>query len=236
MFKNNHSPYSHSIFSQAFYSRQFLYLFMGAVILWLLFDYTNLDQWIARIYYDFDKQKWPFAKNPTTILIYNLSKELIIAFGVLLLGLFIYSFKNYKLAPYHRILLFLLLCLIIVPSEISLLKGFFYKARPDQAIEFGGRLPHTGLFEFLWGEKDATNWPGGHASGGAALVAIYFPLRERSKTLASFGLAFALLYWFGMSWTQVIRGQHFMSHNLWTLWFAWLTILLIHRYLFKSRL
>ena len=236
MLKNNISSPSHRIFNQSFYRSQFLYLFLGAILLWLLFDNTGLDQWIARLYYDFDKSKWPFAKNPTTVLAYNLSKELIIAFGVLLLGLFFYSFKNYHLAPYHRILLFLIICLIIVPSEIGLLKSFFYKARPEQAIEFGGKLPHTGLFKFLWGAKDASNWPGGHVSGGAALLAIYFPLRDRSKTLGYLGLAFALLYWFGMSWIQVMRGQHFMSHNLWTLWFTWLTILLIHRHLFKSRL
>lgn len=236
MFKSTQIPRPSRLFPPSFYHRQALWLLVAFVVFWLLFDYTNLDLDIARYYYDFENQTWPWVKHPTMRFLYNFSKQLIMGFGGILLGLFIYSFKNYKLAPYHRIFLFIILCLILVPLEISSMKQVFYKARPEQALDFGGSLNHTKLFEFLWGEKDATNWPGGHASGGASLLALYFPLRERSRILGYLGIGFALFYWFGMSWIQVMRGQHFMSHNLWTLWFAWLTILLIHRYLFKSRL
>lgn len=231
-----HSLTGELFFTPFFYKKQWLVLFLSALILWLLFDYTSLDMWLSTPYYDFKNQIWPYKYSKIVLFIYHNSKTLIYFYSGTLFILFLLSFWQTLLAPYRRTFLFLILCIAVIPLEIGILKAVFFKSRPDQVFEFGGTMPHVDLFHFLWNEHDATNWPGGHASGGAALLSLYFPLRQRSAKWGYFAIAFALFYWFVMSWTQVMRGQHFMSHNLWTLWFAWLTILLIHQKIFRSRL
>jgi membrane-associated PAP2 superfamily phosphatase len=39
------------------------------------------------------------------------------------------------------------------------------------------------------------------------------------------GVVFGL--WLG--WVQVMRGAHFVSHNLWTVWVVWVVLLLMYR-------
>lgn len=217
------------------YRRQYLFLAFSAVFLWLLFDYTNLDLWISSQFYDYDTKLWPYKYTFWTYQILYLGiKNVLIGYGAILLLLFGWSFKNKKLAPYRPVFLFLILCLILVPLEIAGLKEIIRKSRPEQIYQFGGTMPHTRLFESLWNEHDARNWPGGHASGGAALLSLYFAFRLYSKKWGRIALGFALLVWGLMSWDQVMRGQHFLSHNLWTLWFAWLTILLLYQKFFQK--
>ena len=223
-------------FTKQFYRRQYFFLALSAVFLWLLFDYTSLDLWLSTPYYNFQKHIWPHAKNSIASSFYYHSKTILYIYAGLLIALYLLSLKKRTLFKYRRSFLFLILCTALVPLEIASLKAVFLKSRPEQVFEFGGSMPHVHLFQFLWNEPDATNWPGGHASGGAALLSLYFPLRQKSRPWSYVALWIGLFYWFMMSWTQVMRGQHFMSHNLWTLWFAWLTILLIHQKCFKARL
>lgn len=217
------------------YRHHYLFLAFAAVFLWLLFDYTELDLWISSHFYDTETHLWPYKYTFWTYqILYLGAKNLLTGYGVILLFLFGWSFKNQKLTPYRPIFLFLILCIALVPLEISGLKEIARKSRPEQIYQFGGTLPHTRLFEFLWDEYDARNWPGGHASGGAALLSLYFPLRLYSKKWGQIALGGAFLFWGLMSWDQVMRGQHFFSHNLWTLWFAWLTILLLYQKFFQK--
>lgn len=233
--KNPVSSY-YSKFSANFYQKNYLFLACSAVFLWIVFDYTSLDLWISALYYDLDTQSWPLKNQPIVFAAYQLEKMILFLFGGVLLFLFGLSFFIPALKKYRRVFLFLLLCLSLVPLEVSGLKALFRKSRPEQIIYFGGALPENRLFEFLWNNYDARNWPGGHASGGAALLALYFPGHYKSTKWGYGAIVFSLLYWFIMGWTQIVRGQHFISHNLWSLWFAWLTILLIHQFLFKGSL
>src|SRR5690606_16500174 len=70
-------------------------------------------------------------------------------------------------------------------------------------------------------------WPGGHASGGFALAAAYFVLRDSRPHSARWMLAIGLLFGCVMSIVQMVRGAHFLSHNLWSLWLVWATCFVI---------
>jgi membrane-associated PAP2 superfamily phosphatase len=50
--------------------------------------------------------------------------------------------------------------------------------------------------------------------------------------LAKVGLILGLILGFAMGWGQMMRGAHFMSHNLWTAWVVW--VLLLAQYLLWS--
>ena len=64
-------------------------------------------------------------------------------------------------------------------------------------------------------------FPGGHASSGFALVAGYFVYRMSNPKRAYFFLIAAVILGLAMGWAQMMRGAHFLSHNLWTGWIIW---------------
>lgn len=229
MVSTQNLPYS-------FYQRQGILLGIFFFLLWFIFDYTNLDYWISAQVFDFKSQSWLYSESFWIKQVgYYGIKGVLLIYSTILIGLFVSSFWWGKTRPYRRMLLFLILCMALVPAEIAFFKQIFLKPRPEQVIAFGGTMPHVSLFTLLSNEPDATNWPGGHASGGAALMSWYFVGRAYSKRWGWVGLGSGLLVSNLMGWTQIFRGQHFFSHNLWTLWFAWATILLIHFILFKKK-
>ena len=219
----------------SFYQRQGILLGLFFLLLWFVFDYTNLDYWVSAQVFDFKNHNWIYAQNFWIKQVgYYGIKDLLITYAILLIAMFVSSFWWQKTRPYRMILFFLILCIALVPAEIAFLKQTFYKPRPEQVIAFGGTMPHVDLFATLPNELSATNWPGGHASGGAALMSWYFIGWTYSRRWGWVGFGVGLLVSNLMGWSQILRGQHFLSHNLWTLWFAWITILLIHYLLFKK--
>ncbi|MEI3479028.1 MAG: phosphatase PAP2 family protein [Bilophila sp.] len=67
-------------------------------------------------------------------------------------------------------------------------------------------------------------FPAGHASGGFALMMLFFAFPRR---LRWFGLALGLAAGWWMGLYQMLRGQHFLSHTLFTMIGAWMIIVLI---------
>lgn len=217
-----------------FYKKQIKLLLLFAVAFWLLFDYTNFDLALSELFFDINTHSWPYYDTFFTKKIgYDWIKILLTIYGLTILILLAYSTKSRYWQKRRKILLFLLACLIIIPSEIAIIKSIALKPRPEQVFQFGGTMPHVKLYNFLFTEPTAKNWPGGHASGGATLMAFYFVWSYKSFYWQKLGLLLGVAVSQFMGFIQVMRGQHFFSHNLWTLWFAWLTILLLHFIIFK---
>lgn len=85
-------------------------------------------------------------------------------------------------------------------------------------------LAQSGAAGVVWLEHSITLgrcYPGGHASAGFSLLALFFAYRQQAPQRALFYLLSALILGFAMGWAQMMRGAHFMSHNLWTLWVTW---------------
>lgn len=223
-------------YSKSFYKKQFNLLALFALLLWLLFDFTNLDLYLSQMFFDAQSSAWPYYDTFWTKQVgYLWPKYALILYGLSLMCLLVLSFKNSYWQAKRMTIVFLLLSIILVPTEISLLKHTFHKPRPEQIVEFGGIMQHVKLLEFTQDQPSASNWPGGHASGGAALVSLYFIGKQASKFWGKAGLAFGVLSSQIMGFVQVLRGQHFLSHNLWTLWFAWLTVVIIYFLLFDNK-
>ena len=71
-------------------------------------------------------------------------------------------------------------------------------------------------------------FPGGHSSAGFGLLALFFAYHLQAPKKARLYLLAALVLGSGMGWTQMMRGAHFLSHNLWTLWFTWLVNVVLY--------
>ena len=132
----------------------------------------------------------------------------------------------YWLKVYHRQFLWIFVAMLISTSSISILKHLSNHACPWDLTIYGGTQPLILLFGDLpLGAKPGHCFPGGHASGGFALIAFYFGFRDSLPKAAMIGLLFGTFFGFAMGWGQMMRGAHFMSHNLWTAWIVWMLIL-----------
>jgi len=92
-------------------------------------------------------------------------------------------------------------------------------------------LPHG----FLWVLKNENGhcFPGGHASTGFAFMTGYFVYRLSNPKRAYFFLFSGFILGFAMGWAQMMRGAHFLSHNLWTAWVVWLVNVIIYGIFYK---
>ena len=81
-------------------------------------------------------------------------------------------------------------------------------------------MTHETSTGFVWDFSATAGhcFPGGHASTGFALLTGYFVYRLDQKQRAWFYLFAGMVLGFALGWAQMMRGAHFLSHNLWTGW------------------
>ncbi|MPN56951.1 hypothetical protein SDC9_204644 [bioreactor metagenome] len=108
---------------------------------------------------------------------------------------------------------------------------------PDQLERYGGDKPYVKVFESYpegyHPTKRGYGFPAGHASGGFALLSLWFAFETRRGRLLGLSAGLALGWTMGLY--QMAKGAHFLSHTLVTMFGAWLMILLIHRLVFGWR-
>lgn len=194
----------------------------GVIFIWLARD-GAIDFWITGHFFDVANHVFPFRNSALLENVgHTFLKDLTAFFLIIGIVLLILSFWNASLRSLRRPLISF--CVMAGASAlfISLLKSSSIHSCPWDLQMYGGHAPWLPLFAQL-----TTNivpghcWPGGHASGGFALIAGYFSFKEDRPVWARRFLIAGLLLGFVMGFVQVVRGAHFLSHNLWTLWLIW---------------
>jgi len=102
---------------------------------------------------------------------------------------------------------------------VVLLKGISRTSCPWDVDAFGGTLPYVSHWN--WWVSDGGPgrcFPGGHASTAFAFLPVAFWWRFTHPAWAKACLGFVLMAGLGLGWVQQMRGAHYLSHNLWTLW------------------
>lgn len=114
---------------------------------------------------------------------------------------------------------------VLVPSVTGLLKQASDSHCPWDMARYGGAQPYVRLFESLpFGASAGHCLPAGHASTSLWLVALaVFWLPENPRKAAAVAAA-GLAVGFAMGWMQQLRGAHFLTHTLWSLWIAVLVV------------
>jgi membrane-associated PAP2 superfamily phosphatase len=123
--------------------------------------------------------------------------------------------------PFRLRLRVLALSAVLVPLVISLLKQASTSHCPWDLAEFGGTEVYVRLLQSaLPGASAGRCMPGGHASSGLWLIALtVFWLPQWRRTAAVvFGVT--LSFGFFLGWMQQLRGAHFLTHTLWSMWIA----------------
>ncbi|MEJ2682477.1 MAG: phosphatase PAP2 family protein [Gammaproteobacteria bacterium] len=182
-------------------------------------------------FYNFETAHWVLDKDSPIpkLVFYDGIKKLYILFvlGVLMSVLF---FRRRSLfAPYKKGLLIVLFSCVAVPLFISLLKATTHVPCPKDIQHYGGVYPYVTVFstypDSFRQTKNIKCYPAGHASGGFALMSLFFLFsRKRNKIIA---LIFAVLVGWTIGVYKMIIGDHFFSHTFISMVLSWLLILFI---------
>ena len=117
---------------------------------------------------------------------------------------------------------------LLVPLVISTLKHASVTHCPWDLARYGGTEPYLRLFDALpLGVPAGHCLPAGHASTALWLVSLcvyWLPSRPgAARRVALLGLLLGGL----VGWMQQLRGAHFLTHTLWSIWIACAVVLVI---------
>jgi membrane-associated PAP2 superfamily phosphatase len=111
---------------------------------------------------------------------------------------------------------------VLIPLLTSGLKLVSNRHCPWDVTDFGGYAPYVSLFAST--SPDLVRgvcFPAGHASAGFAWLAWALALRQERPAAARLVFAIALGTGLVMGAGRMAQGAHFVSHVLWSAWFAW---------------
>ena len=199
----------------------------------LLFtDIAGLDFWLERFFYVPGAGFVGRDNYWLETVLHDRSKQMVIAFAVLMLAAFLRSVLFERWRSWRRPLGYLVLAMGLATAIITPLKTLTAIQCPWSLSEFGGSETYVPLL----GNRPPTTqpgrcWPGGHASTGFSLFAVYFFLRDRRPRAARIALGVALAAGTVFSIGRMMQGAHFLSHNLWTLLLDWTICALCYRWM-----
>ncbi len=198
----------------------------------VVFENSQLDIVVQDYLYDFTAQHWLLdrSQQPWKLLLYDGIKRLYMV-GVLVLLISLIAFRKHpRIQAYKTGLLTVLLSSILVPLIIASLKAETNVPCPKDITRYNGALPHVTLFA-SWPPGTRPDivqrcYPAAHASGGFALLSLFFLFKSRrNRRLA---VAFALSVGWVTGFYKMLIGDHFLSHTIVSMLLAWLIILLAH--------
>lgn len=129
-----------------------------------------------------------------------------------------------KWRAYRSLCIYILIAMIASTSLVGLLKSQSEHACPWNIVEIQNQTVTWSKHIVGLGKC----FPGGHASAGFSLIALYFAYRKTHPQAARIFLVVGLSIGAIMSGVQMVRGAHFLSHNLWALWWTWAVDLVIY--------
>jgi membrane-associated PAP2 superfamily phosphatase len=181
--------------------------------------------------FDFDSGRFPWHdKWFATTLMHDGIKRLMVLCSLVpavLLALHRLGSKRLRAGTRMR-LQYVLVCAVAVPVTITQLKGWSVQACPWDLARYGGLAPHLSLFGPVpEGMVAGHCFPAGHASAALWLPAwavFWLPQQPwRALWVAAAGFVTGML----LGWVQQLRGAHFLSHTLWSMWIAALLMLVL---------
>jgi membrane-associated PAP2 superfamily phosphatase len=171
-----------------------------------------IDLWFQSFFWNGKAWLIPHENALGQAIAYDGPKALIIIWAVLLIGAALFA-KRVRVRA-----LYLLACLAVVAVVCTQLRAVTGMATPLELKAFGGPYDHLLLFQAKPVGYPSHAFPAGHASGGFALLGLYWILKARRWR----GLALGLGVGCWMGFYQIARGEHFLSHTFATAALAWL--------------
>lgn len=211
------------------YIKQAVALFVSAVFLLWIYPKTNLDFDLIAPYFDAENAIFSLKTDVFLNQVMHVGlRYFVILIALITLFMAIFGGRLKLPALVRRQLSWAFAGMILSTLAVSLLKSQSIHACPWNLTAFGGRFLYYPMLASLpVGEVSGHCWPGSHASGGFALMAFYFAFKRTQPIFAYASLIVSLMLGFVMGWSQMIRGAHFLSHNLWSAWVVWLVLVVL---------
>ena len=197
-----------------------LYIALIIPIIW-----WDIDWQLANYWYQLEGQQWTFKSAwLTQKILHDGGHDLAVGLYVLVLALYLFSFKSSLLGKYKAGLAYLSLSLPLATLTVSLFKRLTTVDCPWSVIDFGGQQPYQSLFHSLWSPIMGAGhcFPAGHASSAYMFFGVYFFSRYYWPTKATFILAVVINIGLIFGFDQQIRGAHYISHDLSSALLCWL--------------
>lgn len=205
--------------------RAFAVLAVGALLIFLLGRYSDLDLILEDAVFDFSNGAFPLKHTWLT----DTFNHVILKWLLMLAALgFVGSAIVDAVRPIAALgaldrlrLRIVALAAVLVPLVISSLKQASSSHCPWDLARYGGDQPYVRIFEALpVGALPGHCLPAGHASSALWLLALavyWLPDRPRTARLAAgAGIVFGGV----VGVMQQLRGAHFVTHTLWSIWIA----------------
>jgi membrane-associated PAP2 superfamily phosphatase len=199
----------------------------GVAVTVALFELTSWDLAVQDQFFDFQTGSWLVDRAwavPRAIF-YSGIKNVIILGGLALIVLLAgpekwrnwFGFSRRRLAV-------AVLTLACVPCLMAVGKETTNVFCPWDLSRYGGEVPYVKVLESFPDDekpqKRGKGFPAGHASGGFALVGVLW-LRNSRRWKRGWMIASVGIGWV-MGTYQILKGAHFLSHTLVTMFAAWI--------------
>jgi len=197
----------------------------GALAILWLGRWTDLDLVLADAVFDANSGAFPWRDAWLTVTLNHvIVKQLLTVLAVGVVGYALVDACRPRAAlgaPGRLRLRIVALSAILVPAVTSTLKHLSASHCPWDLLRYGGEQPYVRLFgAFPAGVMPGQCLPAGHASSALWLVALAVcwlperPSRARTAALLAIGAGATVGY------LQQLRGAHFVTHTLWSIWIA----------------
>ncbi len=219
-----------------FYRYNLIGLTLLGLLLFLFWRFPRLDFWISDLFFDPATQSfvndhhwfWQGVMHEGVRKIMKVT-HLVAAI------VWIATFKVVRLRPYRRALGYFLVASLLASTIVGLLKDNSDRACPFHMVEYGGKYQFVPFFSGVAEAPGIHCWPGGHILHALALLPIPFALRGLGlMSAARYGFYLVAGWGLLLNHTQLLRGQHFISHHLWTLMICWVISYSLYR-LYRKR-
>jgi membrane-associated PAP2 superfamily phosphatase len=205
--------------------------FLCVVLTIVVFEKTPIDLRVQDRFYD-PARGWRIdAQAPVPRLIfYQGPKWVLVAFVLALVVCIVAPASMAGQLPLSaRQAGFLITCIVVAPITAWFIKrqtGVLYPCYVDR---YGGTEPYRTLFESIPrvpGRVRGRGFPAAHCSGAFALMSLYFVMPEGLQWL---GLAFGMATGWIVGTYQMLKGVHYLSHTIVTMFLVWTIILVLSR-------
>ena len=204
---------------------------MAAVL--LLEYFTDWDTDLQEYFFDRPHNRWliyPELHKKLSVFFYKGIKTLLSVTALFCLARLALSIRQKQLRPDNKPYWIMLLSIIFVPALIAGAKYVTNVYCPYQLNIYNGLYPFVRILESYPTDfiqpKPGRCFPAGHATAGFAFMALFFCFDTPWKRWL--GLALGLAVGWTAALYQMYRGQHFLSHSVFSMIAAFMVILLVN--------
>ncbi len=196
---------------------------------------SHADLWLADQLYRLQGNDWVLQDAwVTNAFIHDQGRNVVAVILLAVLAAIALSSVNPRLTPYRRGFCYVLTSALVTVAVVNLMKETTGVDCPWDLSRYGGENAYVPLFgQVPPGQEAGRCFPAGHASGAYCWLGLYFLARlywpkwqwPVLAGVVGLGLIFGI--------TQQLRGAHFVSHDIWTVYISWMSAVLCYRFVFR---